>query len=504
MRKQASFIFSIRITRLVFAVLNLSISAKYFGVSLERDIWLLALNAVIIFEVAIWAPLNDTFRAKFLTIKADRGEAEALQQTKSLLLLINLITMILVALMMIFPSLISELLAPGYNIEQKESLNFMIRLLAPTFLLTQVVKILASILNTYNSFIIPEVTGLITQIFTLVVIITLAPSMGIVSLAFSYYLGLMLLLVLLIIQLKKHKVNLFQGMFNVKLSVGLPFLAFSLPFFLPHFMAQVNLIFEKYLATSTATGTVSILDYSRKFTDIPLDVLIGIFVSLLVPVLTSKFSAGLRYGFMEEFMKIYQFGFLIVALIVGMFTGCADAIVDFLYKSSTIGTEELRQIGKLAMFYSWAAFCIFLYQIFGLSLLSSKRGSLFAFYGTLAQLFMIGINFYFFKWYGIFTFPFSLGISHIIAAGIMFIYFPFQTKKLMIITIKYSFLVITIGGLMYTVNQYLINFEMPIFSIIVNVFLLSIILVAGIFMAGMEERHIIKRYVKKLLFLNGN
>lgn len=498
MRKQAGLIFSIRFIRLAFAILNLSFSAKYFGVSLERDIWLLALNAVIIFEVAIWAPLNDTFRAKFLFVKADKGEAEALQQTKSLLLLINLITILLVSLMMIFPDLISTLLAPGYKDGQKELLNFMIRLLAPTFLLTQVTKILTSILNTYNSFIIPEITGLITQVFTLVVIVTLAPSMGIVSLAFSYYSGLILLLALLILQLRKHKVNLFHRLLNTKLSAALPFFAFSLPFFLPHFTAQLNLIVEKSLATSTATGAVSILDYSRKFTDIPLDVLIGIFVSLLVPVLTSKFSAGLKQEFFEAFRKIYQFGFLIVALIVGMFTGCADGIVDFLYKNGTIGTEALRQIGKLTMFYSWAAFGVFLYHIFGLSLLSAKRGKLFAFYGTLAQLFMIGINFYFFKGFGIFIFPLSLGSSHFIAAVIMSFYFPFRTKRLLNITMKYSLMVIAIGILMHTVNEYLVTFETPILVIIFNVILLNVILVAGIFITRMEERYIIQRYLKKL------
>ena len=498
MRRQAGYIFAIRIIRLAFAILNLSFSAKYFGVGLQRDIWLLALSAVVVFEVAIWAPINDTFRAKFLFVKADKGEAEALQQTKSLLLLINLITILLVALIMIFPDLISRLLAPGYKDEQRKLLNFMIRLLAPTFLLTQVTKILTSILNTYNSFIMPEVSGLITQVFTLVVIITLAPSIGIVSLAFSYYSGLILLLVLLILQLRKHKVNLFQKLLSAKLRAALPFFMFSLPFYLPHFTAQLNLIVERSLATSTAPGTVSILDYSRKFTDIPMDVLTGILVSLLVPVLTSKFSAGLKQQFFEEFSKIYQFGFLTVALIVGMFTGCADEIVIFLYKNGTISTEALRQIGKLTMFYSWAAFGVFLYLIFGLSLLSSKRGKLFALYGTLAQLFMIGINLYFFPEFGLIIFPFSLGISHLIAAFVMSFYFPYRTPSLLITTIKYSLLVGTVGFLMYMVNKYLMTFEPPILIILFNVFFLNLILVVVIFITRMEERYIIQRFLKKL------
>ncbi|WP_431293714.1 lipid II flippase MurJ [Pedobacter sp. P26] len=231
MRKQASFIFGIRVIRLAFAILNLSFSAKYFGVSFQRDVWLLALNAIVILDIAIWAPLNDTFRAKFLFIKAEKGEEEALQQTRSLLLFINLITFLLVAFIMLFPGSIGRLLAPAYGDIEQAELRFMIRVVAPSFLLNQITKILTSILNTYNAFIIPEITGFITQVFTLVVILTLAPSMGIISLAISYYVGLILLLVMLLMQLNKREIKLFKGVSKITLRQALPFFTFSLPFF---------------------------------------------------------------------------------------------------------------------------------------------------------------------------------------------------------------------------------------------------------------------------------
>ncbi|WP_431293715.1 hypothetical protein [Pedobacter sp. P26] len=80
-----------------------------------------------------------------------------------------------------------------------------------------------------------------------------------------------------------------------------------------------------------------------------------------------------------------------------MFTSSSGAIVDFLYKKGNISAQSLSKISELTMGYSWAAFGIFLYHIYGLSLLSSGRGKLFAIYGTMAQLVMIGMNFYFLK-----------------------------------------------------------------------------------------------------------
>lgn len=499
MRKQASFIFGIRVVRLAFAILNLSFSAKYFGVSLQRDVWLLALNAIVILDIAIWAPLNDTFRAKFLFIKAEKGEEKALQQTRSLLLFINLITFLLVAVIMLFPGSIGKLLAPAYGDIEQAELRFMIRVVAPSFLLNQITKILTSILNTYNSFIIPEITGFITQVFTLVVILTLAPSMGIISLAISYYVGLILLLIMLLVQLNKREIKLFRGVSKITLKQALPFFTFSLPFFLPHFSSQINVIVEKSLATSTAAGAVSILDYARKFSDIPLDVLIGVLISLLVPVLTLKFSTGLMKDFFEAFKKIYQFGFLILALIIGLFTSSSGAIVDFLYKKGNISAQSLSRISELTIGYSWAAFGIFLYHIYGLSLLSSGRGKLFAIYGSMAQLVMIGTNFYFFKDYNLYIFPFSLGSSHLIAAIVMACYFPVRNSGLLNITIKYSTVVLVTGFLMYLLHIYVSDFGTPILVIIFNVIALNLILVAMIFIARLEERTIILKYLKKII-----
>lgn len=487
-----------RVVRLAFAILNLSIAAKYFGVSIDRDIWLLALNAIIILDVALWAPLNDTFRAKFLFIKEEKGITVALSNAKSLLLLTNVITIAIVALIMFFPEALARLLAPSYKAEHLASLKFMIRLLAPTFLLNQVSKILTSILNTFQSFIIPEVAGLLSQVFTLLVIVLLAPKMGIISLAFSYYAGLFLLLLLLIFQLKKLKINIFQAFFKTGLKDALSFFAFSLPFFIPHFIAQLNLIIEKSLASSSETGAVSILDYARKFTDIPLDVLIGILVTMLVPVLSASFSDKLKKGFLEEFVKIYQFGLLIIVLIVAIFTGCSGAIIDFLYKEGNISEIYLKQISLITMFYSWSAFGVFLYHIYGLSLLSAKKGKLFAFYGSLAQLLMIALNLYFFKSYSVYIFPFSLGISHFIAAIIMATYFPIKNHKLFVISLKYGSLIVGMALLIRGINLYLIHVQSAFITIALNIILISVILVAVIFIAKFDERLIVKQYWRKL------
>ena len=85
MKKKTSLLFIIRIIKLLVGILNLSLTAKYFGVSLEKDVWLLAISVVLFLDMAFWGPINETFRSKFIFLRSEIGEIKALQKTKSLL-----------------------------------------------------------------------------------------------------------------------------------------------------------------------------------------------------------------------------------------------------------------------------------------------------------------------------------------------------------------------------------------------------------------------------------
>ena len=83
-------------------ILNLSLTAKYFGVSLEKDVWLLAISVVLFLDMAFWGPINETFRSKFIFLRSEIGEIKALQKTKSLLFFTFIISVILVCVVSIY------------------------------------------------------------------------------------------------------------------------------------------------------------------------------------------------------------------------------------------------------------------------------------------------------------------------------------------------------------------------------------------------------------------
>src|SRR5687768_6347540 len=137
----------------------------------------------------------------------------------------------------------------------------------------------------------PEIAGLISSFLNIILLVVLAPVLGIYSLVFSYYFSLLLLFVLVFLQLKKMKLPWKGTSFsNFSIADTWPFLLFSMPFFLPYFAGQVNVIGEKSIANLIGAGTVSVIDYSRKFIDIPVNALYSVLATMLLPVLSGFFS----------------------------------------------------------------------------------------------------------------------------------------------------------------------------------------------------------------------
>ena len=48
---------------------------------MEKDMWVLVTTFLLTVGTAIWGPINETFRAKFVFIKEQEGEAKAIMST---------------------------------------------------------------------------------------------------------------------------------------------------------------------------------------------------------------------------------------------------------------------------------------------------------------------------------------------------------------------------------------------------------------------------------------
>src|SRR3546814_3163973 len=110
------------------------------------------------------------------------------------------------------------------------------------------------------------------------------------------------------------------------------------------------------------------LDYSRKFVDIPINVLTSVLLTMLVPVLSSRFAKRDPAGFLADFKQVYQFGFLIVTALIALLCSSAEELIGIiLYHKEQMSFGTIVKISSLANYYAWSALVNFFYIIFGLA-----------------------------------------------------------------------------------------------------------------------------------------
>src|SRR5690606_19580153 len=203
-------------------------------------------------------------------------------------------------------------------------------------------------------------------------------------------------------------------------------------------------------------------------------------------------------GFMKDFKQLYQFGLLVVTALIGFFCSSSTELIKLiLYHKGQITQTAIAEMGRLSVYYAWSALVSFLYIIFGLALLATNKGKIYAFFGVLAQLIMIGLNFLYYRTFGAFTFPLTFIVAHSFSAIALFIYFPYNRRMLIAITLKYILYLALAVGAGYLLTRLLPDGIGDFATLIANGCLILTVMVALVFMLRLEERLFIVQYWRK-------
>jgi putative peptidoglycan lipid II flippase len=485
--------------RLLASLVTIILSAKYFGASIERDLWILALTAVNFVHAALWGPINETFRAKFIFLREAEGEHAALKKARSLFVFTNLVTAIGFALFMLFHFQTASLIAPGNTGSELVELDFMLQILAPSLLLMQITFLLSSILNAYESFYIPEFTGLISSLCNIFFFLILVPHIGIYSLAIAHYIGLILLFAMLVFQIIKQRIPFFKKPFTLDIEDVKPYILFALPFFIPYFFSQINGISEKSISTLMGAGSISIIDYSRKFIDIPMSVLYSVLNTIMIPTLSQKFMKQDMTGFKKEFLSTFQLGLLFLGLFVSVMVIGSTDIIDFAYNLGTIDTLTLRTISELSIMYGFSAVMIFCFSILGFSLISLQMNKTYAGFATYSQIIIITLNILLYKRLNVYIFPVSLILAYAFSSIILGYKFQRIVGSISKPIIKYFSFIVLLSIIGYlSKNQFTyIPSDVPLLKLGLKSIFLGFMAFILIFLLRLEERAMIINVMKK-------
>jgi len=494
-RKQAGLLFLLKLLKVPLNILLLSLTAKYFGVSLEKDVWLLVFTTIMVIDLAIWGPVNETFRTKFITLKETESQEKALEYTQSLITYFIIFSLFLIVVIYLFPQKFSEIIAPEYNMKQRVVLVNMLYYVAPMLLINQLMQIGLSILNAYEIFNIAEISAFFSTVINIILLIFLADGLGIYALVFSQYISTFLLLGFIIYFLHKKNIQLITlKKWNFSFSGFKLFFLFALPFFFPYFFGQINGIVEKILAAKLGEGTISILDFSNRIPTLLYSIIISIITTILVPVLSTAYLKKDIEKFNEEFRKMFQIGILTIGVIVAFISGASLPLVYLLYDKGTINTQSLQLIANLSILYSISLIGVFLYVVFGMALLSSQSQKRYALMGVLTQVMVIALNFALYNILAQYVFPLSILVSHLCFGILMYYKYPFK-NELKLKTLRYFCMVILLALVCFGLSKHLIFDNNLVSLVLTSCILCFLILVLG-WLFNIEEKNLVIDFVK--------
>lgn len=494
-QKTTTILFALRLGRMFISVLSAMVSAKFFGISLERDSWILAITITTIIVNALWGPVNETFRTKFVYLKELEGKEKAIEKTSSLLGLIVFSTLILCSIIYLNVDKIAFYIIPNHT---EESLSIFVNLficLLPIILINEITNISTSVLNAFEIYYIPEVVGTISSLINIVIVYFLAPYIGIYSFLLSTYIGAIMFLFILIFFLRKNEIFIWNKMFSFNFSEAWMFIIFALPFFFPYFVGQCNSFFEKYLSGTLGVGLISSVEYARQFSSILQGVLNSVLTTIMVPMLSKAFIKNDKSSFSFILKENISTMFFIVGLALFYMIGTAEALCDFLFNKGSIDLEGLNRIVRLTQMFGVAFIGVLLYIMTGMALLSSNKRKQYATIGVFTQIAVLGLNIAFIDKLGIYTFPINYGLAHFVTALIMWYILEVNNKKNITFLIARCIIVVLgVSCFLLFVNVRL-NVENSFWALIISTII--ILFLSPIFAMGLSID--VRPYIKSIL-----
>ena len=437
-KKTSLYLFILRFVRMVISVITLTFTARYFGVSMERDVWILVLTLITTIIQALWGPLNEIFRAKFIFFQEKEGNECAVRKTGSLFGFIVWVTLVISLILYLHSIPISKFMAEDLGVGAVILFFYLFLWQIPTLLLNELTNIGISILNAYEIYYIPEVVGFTAGIINLCVIILLAPNIGIYSLLIGTYVNVLILLIVVLIYLNKLDIKVWKYLLAIHWRDVKLFLLYSSPFYLPYFVGQFNTIFERVIAGMLGSGNISSVEYARQFITILQSVLSSVLTTIMVPLLAKQFVNKKEVDFNKTIVDNLQITMLIYALAAIFIISSATPLCDFFFNRGKIDYDSMQTITNLTQCYGIAFIGVIIYIVMGLALLASNQGKYYAVIGVVTQIAVFIFNLLGVKVLGVYVLPLSLGLAHFIAGTAMLIHSDILNHKLIVLYVLKS------------------------------------------------------------------
>lgn len=422
MNKPFLLLASLRFVKLSTSVLVLILYGRVFGIGLHMDSWVFASGVIATVGLALWGPLNEVVRSRYVRQVSEAGPKAARQAATSLLAVTTTASVfVCAALYLTAPNLVAMLFASNEPTAHGLVLNLFL-LMLPSIVISQVLNLGTAYMNCHGMIYTPEFMGIAAAGINFVGVLLLSPWMGMYSLPCGYYAGIIVSLLIVLRFLYVHRylhcthgpravINEFCGA-----------LMFASPLFMSYLAGQLNGLLEKYIASLMGVGVISSINYASQIKSTLQAVLTTVMFSLIVPRLTQAALQDSSKRFDVMLKELQNVALLFLLIVLPPVVGGADAIAAVLFGNASAAGGEVQEIASLIRLYAATLVPVALFLVYGVALLAQQKAYAYAVLGVAAQLLSALICVGLFRVLGAEVFPWALLLSHLAVALLMLKY----------------------------------------------------------------------------------
>lgn len=335
----------------LFGLVKRSVTAAYFGTSIEMDSYLLAFDFISEAGTALFYSLSVSFLNYYILFSQRRTKEERDGFTVHVFRSFMPVALVIALFIMVFADSVSYLLAPGFTMQERTGVAVCLRMLSFTILSSCCSNIFIAILEAEKDFVPGRLSGALQSACTIFGCIFLSVRCGINSLIISYIIYCILQNLFLFFRTLKY-VEYRKSADNYK-NETLDILRQSFPLFISRAVVQMNAVIDKAISSALGSGNVSALSYAHFiFSSVDSIAVDGICVVAL-SYFSSYAAAGEEKKLNGAFKNITCFMFLLLTPIVLYMCIYPDLIVRFLYGRGNFDETSVALTTSALLAYSF-------------------------------------------------------------------------------------------------------------------------------------------------------
>ncbi len=262
-------------------ILLLPLLASYFGTSRELECFFVAFSIPTLMLSTLLGSFGMVFIPLFTEQRLKYDEISAWNFASSLINIIIFLSIVITAISIICSPWLFPMIAPGIDPHHKGLGITLTRYLSVTILLFTGTVILTAVLNSYQSFILPAVVGLISNIVIVVTILVARQKNDVYVLGAAYLISATYSVGFLLLFSK----NLWRNRYRFILWPYGPATWDALRMFMAAsfigILGQVILLANRYFASFLKEGSIAILEYASRVVMFTVELLA---VSIVIPL----------------------------------------------------------------------------------------------------------------------------------------------------------------------------------------------------------------------------